>query len=368
MIWAAFAVMTGAVVLAVLWPLGRARGAGGNAPDVSFYRSQVEGIDRDVALGFLTFDDAQAAKAEAGRRLLRAADAPVGGRKSRLGARVASIAVLVAIPAMSLGLYAALGQPDVPDQPLSSRVAERQGQAEVQSAVRKIEDHLAASPDDGRGWEILGPVYMKMGRYEDAARAYGNASRVLGETPERLTVQGEALVFAAQEAVTAQAQEIFAKVLALQPGHPVAFFYLALAREQGGDREGALDGYMQLAKGTPPDAPWQAAVRARILGLGGKPPAAGDGSPKGEMAEAVRAMPSAEQRAMIRSMVDGLAARLDADGADVDGWLRLLRSYTVLQETDLAKAALARARHALGANPDGLSRVNALAEDLGLKS
>jgi cytochrome c-type biogenesis protein CcmH len=366
MIWAAFAVMTGAVVLAVLWPLGRARAAGGNAPDVGFYRSQVEGIDRDVALGFLTFDDAQAAKAEAGRRLLRAADVPVGGRKSRLGARIASIAVLVAIPAMSLGLYAALGKPDVPDQPLSARVAERQGQAEVQSAVRKIEDHLAASPDDGRGWEILGPVYMKMGRYEDAARAYGNASRVLGETPERLTVQGEALVFAAQEAVTAQAQEIFAKVLALQPDHPVAFFYLALAREQGGDRNGALDGYMQLAKGTPPDAPWQSAVRARILGLGGTPPVL-DGTPKGETADAVRAMPSAEQRAMIRSMVDGLAARLESEGGDVDGWLRLLRSYKVLQENDLAKAALARARHALGANPDGLSRVNALAEDLGLK-
>lgn len=367
MIWAAFAFMTGAVVLAVLWPLGRARRAGGRTPDVGFYRSQVEGIDRDVALGFLTSGDAQAAKAEAGRRLLRASDEPVAEPTSRLGARVASIAALVAIPAMSFVLYAALGHPEVPDQPLSARVAERQGQAEVQSAVRKIEDHLAASPDDGRGWEILGPVYMKMGRYDDAARAFGNASRVLGETPERLTAQGEALVFAAQESVTAQAQEIFARVLELQPGHPVAFFYLALAREQGGDRDGALDAYTQLAKGTPPDAPWQPVVRARILGLGGTPPAL-DGAPKGETADAVRAMPSAEQRAMIRSMVDGLAARLDADGADVDGWLRLLRSYKVLQENDLAKAALARARHALGADPDGLSRVNALAEDLGLKS
>ncbi len=366
MIWAAFALMTGAVVLAVLWPLGQARGSGGRTPDVNFYRSQIEGIDRDVALGFLTPADAQAARAEAGRRLLLAADAPVAEPTSRLGARVGSIAALVAIPAISLVLYAALGRPDMPDQPLSSRVAERQGQVEVQSAVRKIEDHLAASPDDGRGWEILGPVYMKMGRYDDAARAFGNASRVLGETPERLTAQGEALVFAAQEAVTAPAQDVFARVLDLQPGHPVAFFYMALAREQGGDRNGALDAYTQLAKGTPPDAPWQPVVRARILGLGGTPPAL-DGTPKGEMADAVRAMPSVEQRAMIRSMVDGLAARLDADGTDIEGWLRLLRSYKVLQENDLAKAALARARHALGADPDGLSRIDALAEELGLK-
>jgi cytochrome c-type biogenesis protein CcmH len=79
-------------------------------------------------------------------------------------------------------------------------------------------------------------------------------------------------------------------------------------------------------------------------------------------------MPSDEQRAVIRTMVDGLAARLDADGRDVEGWLRLLRSYKVLQETELAKAALAKARSALNADPDGLSRVNALADQLGFKS
>jgi cytochrome c-type biogenesis protein CcmH len=79
-------------------------------------------------------------------------------------------------------------------------------------------------------------------------------------------------------------------------------------------------------------------------------------------------MPNDEQRAMIRTMVDGLAAKLDADGRDVEGWLRLLRSYKVLQENDLAVAALAKARTALAADPDGLSRVNALADELGLKS
>jgi cytochrome c-type biogenesis protein CcmH len=367
MIWAAFAFMTGAVVLAVLWPLGRARTAAARTPDVSFYRSQVEEIDRDLALGLLTQADADVAKAEAGRRLLRVSDEPVADGKSRRGARWAAGAALIAIPAVSLSLYLSVGNPDIPDQPLSTRVAERQGQSEVQSAVRKIEDHLAANPDDGRGWDILGPVYMKMGRYEDAARAFGNANRVLGDTPERLTAQGEALVYAAQESVTPQAQQIFSKVLDMQPGHPVAYFYLAMAREQSGDRAGAIEAYTQLAQGTPPDAPWQPVVRARIVALGGTPPAAQDG-PKGETADAVRAMPSDEQRAMIRTMVDGLAARLDADGRDVEGWLRLLRSYKVLQETDLAKAALAKARDALNADPDGLSRVNALADELGLKS
>jgi cytochrome c-type biogenesis protein CcmH len=272
---------------------------------------------------------------------------------------LAAIAALVVIPAVSLVLYGRLGSPETPDQPLAARSAERQGQQEVETAVRKIEQHLAANPDDGRGWEILAPVYMKMGRYEDAARAYANANRVLGDTVERLSAQGEALVYATQEQVTPEARALFEKALQMRPGHPVAMFYLALAREQDGDRAGALEASTQLAEGTPAQAPWQPAVRARIVALGGEPPEAAAAAPAGI---------TGEQKAMIRGMVDSLAARLDADGRDVDGWLRLLRSYKVLQEDDLAKSALAKARNALAGDPDGLSRVDALAEELGLKS
>lgn len=368
MVWAAFALMTGAVVLAVLWPLGRARKAAARAPDVAFYESQVAEIDRDVALGLLTAADAAGAKAEAARRLLRTADQPAGeARASRAPVRIAAATALLFIPAATLFLYARIGQPDAPDQPLSARLAEKQSQSELQTAIRKIEQHLAANPNDGRGWEILAPVYMKMGKYEEAARAYGEANRTLGDTPDRLTSQGEALVYAAQQEVTAQARAVFQKVLELEPGHPVAQFYLALAREQQGDKDGALKAYAALAQASPPDAPWQPAVRQRIAALGGTPPA-GDGGPQGAAADAVRAMPNGDQQAMIRGMVQSLAARLDADGSDVEGWLRLLRSYKVLNEPDLAKAALAKARDALAGNDDGLRRVNALADELGLKS
>ncbi len=367
MVWAVFALMTGAVVLAVLWPLGGARAVGAHAPDVSFYRSQIEEIDRDLALGLLTPADAEAARSEAARRLLRASDAPSAPMSvSRTGIRLGALAALLLIPAITLSLYGFLGNPELPDQPLKGRQPERQGQFEVETAVSKIEAHLAANPNDGRGWDILAPVYMRLGRYEDAARAFGNAARVLGETPERLTAQGEALVYGAREQVSPQARANFEKVLQLNTGDPVASFYIALSREQSGDRAGALADFMALAGGTPIDAPWQPAVRARILALGGTPPEAQAG-PKGEVADAVRAMPTGEQRATIRSMVDSLAARLEQNGNDVEGWLRLLRSYVVLQEPDLARAALMRAQKALAEDADALRRLEALAAELGLK-
>ena len=55
---------------------------------------------------------------------------------------------------------------------------------------------------------------------------------------------------------------------------------------------------------------------------------------------------------MIRGMVDGLAARLKQDGSDVDGWVKLVRSYKVLGEQDKAQTAISDAQRALANDPD----------------
>ena len=69
---------------------------------------------------------------------------------------------------------------------------------------------------------------------------------------------------------------------------------------------------------------------------------------------------------MIRAMVERLAARLQQDGSDADGWVRLLRSYTVLGESEKARAALADARRALQSEPEKLRRFEEGAKDLGV--
>jgi cytochrome c-type biogenesis protein CcmH len=70
---------------------------------------------------------------------------------------------------------------------------------------------------------------------------------------------------------------------------------------------------------------------------------------------------------MVQGMVARLAERLKSDGSDVEGWLRLLRSYMVLGETEKAKAAAGDARRALASDPEKLRRVNDLIKGLGLE-
>jgi cytochrome c-type biogenesis protein CcmH len=69
---------------------------------------------------------------------------------------------------------------------------------------------------------------------------------------------------------------------------------------------------------------------------------------------------------MIRAMVDGLDDKLNVNGDDLEGWLRLIRSRAVLNETDRAKAALAAARQQFKGNPQALSALEGLAKELRL--
>jgi cytochrome c-type biogenesis protein CcmH len=399
MIWLAFAFMTAAAVLCVSWPLLRPRQAdAAGATDVEFYRQQLSEIGADVERGLLEPTDAETSRAELGRRLLQSADRlgpatpPADGRGRSVAAALAGCFVLAA----TVALYAKVGNPGRPDQPLASR--ETDG-GDFASAMAKIEAHLAAHPDDGRGVELIAPVYMRMGRFEDAARAYKDAMRLLGATPGRRAALGQALVMAADGVVTGEARQVFDAALREDPLMPQARFFAGLAALQDGDKARARTIWTALTAEAPPEAPYIGIIRQRIAELdgvaqpampalaqngsnaGGAPrmdggPVAADvlargsggavpGMPAG--AAAVAALPAAQQQVAIRGMVDGLAARLAQNGQDLEGWLRLVRAYRVLGQQDKARQALADARRSMGGDPQVLGRLDRLAHELGLE-
>ena len=89
--------------------------------------------------------------------------------------------------------------------------------------------------------------------------------------------------------------------------------------------------------------------------------------PNASQVAAAAQMAPAEQKGMIEGMVARLAQRMAENGSDVDGWLRLIKAYTVLGERDKALTAAANARNALAGNNDNLRRIGELAKELGLE-
>ena len=362
MLWFALAVMTGLAVLVALWPLAFRRARSEAASEVGFYRAQLAEIDRDVDRGQLAQSEAAAARAEAARRLIAAsaseATGATGGDDLKRR-RVAAVLILIAIPLSAIGAYGLLGRPDLPDAPLAERKADAASPEALEAAIAKIEAHLAATPDDARGWRLLAPVYMRMGRYDDAANAFRQLLRLEGENGGRRADYVEALVAAAGGAVTSDARAAFDKALADTPGLPKARFYLALAVEQDGDTKKAIEQYQSLLDDAKGDAPWVSEVKSRLAKLKGEP-APQTASP------GLEGM-SADQQQMVRGMVERLATRLAKSGGGPEEWARLIRAYSVLHETDKAKETLATARTALANDAKAGAGLAALARDLGLE-
>jgi cytochrome c-type biogenesis protein CcmH len=251
----------------------------------------------------------------------------------------------------------------MPDEPLAGRNPSLLAANDIEAAVAGVEAHLIAKPDDGKGWEVVAPVYMRLERYDDAAHAYAEALRLLGEDGPRRAAYGEALVAAAGGVVTDKAREAFERALADEPGLPQARFYVALGAEQDGKKDAAIRDYEALIADSPPGAHWLTIVEARLATLKGDAPPQATGGP----AEATASTgPPEGQRAMIEGMVSRLANRLASSGGSLDEWGRLIRAYTVLHEDGKAKAALADARKALSPDPNAVAGLGALAHDLGL--
>jgi len=377
MLWIVFAAMTALAVATVLHPLvtGRARAHARARHEVAVYRDQLLEIDRDRGRGVISDGEAEGARAEIARRLIAADERHDRGPPpaTAIWRRSAAVLVIVLLPGIALGSYLALGSPGAPSQPFAARQEAPLESQDLATLVGRVEQHLQQDPTDAAGWDAVAPAYMRLGRFRDAADAYGRAIRLGGETAERQSALGEARLFLTGGMVDAAARAAFERASALDPSLPSPRFYLGLAAKQDGDVDRARALWEELVASAPPRASWADEVRRQIAGLaGGEAAAAGrSGSEPGPGAEDVAAAASlsAEERgAMIEGMVDGLAARLADAPDDLDGWLRLARAYVVLGRQADARAALDSARDAFTGRDDPLARIEAAARELGLGS
>lgn len=214
-LWFVFALMTAAAIFAVLWPLGRRSAAPGGS-DIAVYRDQLDEIARDRASGLIGEAEAEAAKVEVSRRLIAAADAAeaeksVGDRSPLWRRRVTAVAGLVLLPVGATALYLALGSPQMPGQPLAERARTVRQDRSIQDLVSQVEAHLEHNPDDARGYAVVAPVYMRLGRFADAVNARRRLLALSGESADRQADLGEALAAAANGVVTVEAKAAFGK-------------------------------------------------------------------------------------------------------------------------------------------------------------
>ncbi len=402
-IWVIFAVLAAATLIVVLYPFLRSKplALDATAYDTAVFKDQLREIADEEERGVISEAEAKAARTEVSRRLLAAAE---GGKKkskqaialSKSGATFALVSTFLLVPVASTALYLNYGTPGLPDQPLEARLKAPDGNQDIAALVARVEARLREDPHDGRGWEVLGPVYLRQRRFADAADAYGKAAQILGQTPRRLIEFGNALVLANNGVVNEQARAVLKKALEGDDSLIRAHFWLAIAKEQDGQFAEAAQAWRDLLKrGQDGPAPWKEAVKQRLAAVEervgdpplrqGAPQTARNQATERETAQApagpeqgglrgptqddisaANQMSASDRSAMISQMVSGLAERLKSDGGSVDEWQRLVRSYMVLGDKQAAAKALSDARGAFANDPGALASLGELANSLGL--
>ncbi len=374
-LWMIFGLMTAAAIAAVLFPLVRRRAEEFSGNDIAVYRDQLGELDRDRAAGLIGKSEAEAARVEISRRLLAAADAAESATAASDPASAARFrrfiiaAALLLLPAGAGALYLQLGSPDFAAMPAGGAVQPEQ-QTQIETLVARIEVHLQSNPKDGRGWEVLAPVYMQLGRYSDSVSAWRNTLALLGESADREANLGEALMAEANGVVTVEAKAAFVRAVTLDNTIVSARYYLGRAAEQDGKREEAAKIWRDLVAEAPAGAHWANDVRAALARVESNSAASGttgaqtagptrqspDASlPVGAANSPIRpanppAAPPQHEGDAIQGMVDRLAERVKKSGLDPEGWIMLTRSYLTLGEKEKAAAAISDARAALAGN------------------
>lgn len=410
MFWIICAGLAMVVALAIAAPVMRRRGPEAEpaaAYDLRVYRDQLREVERDLERRVIAPAEAERLRNEIGRKVLgadRALATETTARRAPGG--LAAVAVLVVLLGGAFALYAHLGAPQLPDEPMSARLSQAQlrydtrpTQAEAEAAapasdrapptpqiaalVARARTAAAQDPDQPLRQQALSLLEEELGNFVAAKEAQARFIAVNGTNNTaadyaRLT---RLTIMAAGGNITRDAEAGIAHALTLDPTQPEARFFAGLLQAQTGRPDRAFPIWATLLDEGHADQPWIGFVRGSMgelawfagqpdYALPELPPTPHAPNLPGPDADAVAAAgdltPQARQE-MIAGMVSGLESRLATEGGTPDEWARLISSLVVLGQNARARAILAEARTHFGAAPDALQIIDMAAKKAGLE-
>jgi len=380
-LWAILTFLVALVAVAITIALVRRHEARPEASGLAVLRDQLNDVAAQQQAGAIPDETAEQLRVEIKRRMLAEGHAADPGLSPFGGATRMGIAFVVA-GAIALGastIYALRGAPGQGAASPAMQAAAQPGEhpaGDAEAMVRSLEQRLAAQPDDAEGWRMLGWSYFQLRRFADSAQAYGKARSIDPNVPDYASAMGESLVQAAEGVVTPEARSAFETARAMDPSDARARYFLAVLKDQQGNAKGAIDEWIALLAESPADAPWvphlrdtiaQSAAKAGI-DVSARLPAIAPRAPgpdQADIAAAAQLSPD-DRKAMIRSMVDGLAAKLAANPADAEGWMRLMRARMVLGDKSGAAAAYRTASQTFVGDAAITSQLTRAAQEIGL--
>ncbi len=173
-----------------------------------------------------------------------------------------SISAVVAVLALSAGMYANIGAPQ--EKSAGSELAS------IEEMVAGLDQRLRDNPDDLAGWKMLGRTYFQLRDYDKAIQAFERAVQLESASNGQTLVDlGEAIWMQDPTTLTGRAGELFENAIATSPNNAKALFYSGLVAVERGERFLAADRWETLLALSPPEG-IQEILQQRIAELRGE--------------------------------------------------------------------------------------------------
>lgn len=381
----------------------------GAAYDLQVYQDQLREVEKDLARGVLTEDEADRTRTEISRRILDADRALQGGDAAPHAGRAQRLTIVGLVGIVLAGafaLYTVIGAPGYPDLPIDTRItlveqqrAARPSQAEAEAQVpaqavpdpdprraaliQQLRDAMQQRGDDPEGLRLLAFEESRLGNFDAARAAQEHLIEVLGNavTPDELLRLVEINFMATGGYVSPETERLLNRVIAIDPVNLPARYYIGLMYAQQGRPDLGYPIWRNVLAESAPGDPWLRPIRDGIesvaamagdrITLAELPqppmqPAAGApfaGPSQADM-QAAGDMSPEDRQAMIETMVAGLADRLATDGGSPAEWARLIGAYQVLGRVEDAQTIYNEALTVFADNTEALSAIRQAGADL----
>ena len=232
-------VVVAAFILPPLWFARRPQTSAGDrqASNLAIFRDQLADLAAEHQAGALADADFAQAEREIQRRLLEEVPADTSNSSaSNAPSRKTAIAIVLLLPILALATYGILGNPRALD-PAQTVAQPHMTPEQINDMVTRLAARMQENPDDLKGWLMLARSYKTMGRYEEAASAYGKAEKLVNEDPDLLASYAETLAMAGGKGLKGKPRQLVERALKLDPKHAHSLFLAGAAAMEAGDNK-----------------------------------------------------------------------------------------------------------------------------------
>lgn len=368
--------------------------------EIKVYKDQLAEVDRDLARGVLSQNDAARTRVEVSRRILEADQGQAKTQGNGEKSPTWLIALLgIATVLGGVALYKNLGAAGYPDMPLAQRLAQseearrtRLSQSEMEAQfpaltvdenadpghvelIEKLSIVLKTRPNDIEGHKLLARNAASLGRYKQSYVALQRVIELQDEsTANDYVLLAGMMISAVGGYVSPQAETALSRSLKLDPKNGLANYHVGTMFLQLGRPDQTFNIWEPLLSRSNPQDPWVTIIRnqlpsvAQAAGVNYTLPALTDLSgPTHEDVAAAADLSPQERQEMITSMIDQLSERLNIQGGTVEEWARLITSFAATSQDERAAQTLQTARATFTGQSDALKILQQAAQQAGLE-